>query len=132
VGPGDFVGELALLTDEPRCATVRAETSMRLLVLDKQALAALIDPITEALLGTLVRRLRQADLATTVPGDHVAGSWRIGAAVSVRSRFADTWVEGFVIADVDLAGASPRIQVRRDSDGAVLPLSFNADDIRLD
>ena len=41
VGPGEFVGELALLTDRPRCATVRAETVMRLLVLDRAALAIL-------------------------------------------------------------------------------------------
>jgi cAMP-dependent protein kinase regulator len=61
VGAGEFIGELALLTDAPRCATVRAETPMRLLVLDKAALASLIDPITEALLGTMARRLRRED-----------------------------------------------------------------------
>src|SRR5688572_23926189 len=51
IGSGEFIGELGLLTDEPRCATVRAETPMRLLVLDKATLTSLIDPITEALLG---------------------------------------------------------------------------------
>jgi CRP-like cAMP-binding protein len=131
VGPGEFIGELALLTDEPRCATVRAETPMRLLVLDKTALASLIDPITEALLGTMARRLRrEADGTSTASGGTV-GRPTIGATVAVRSRFDGTWVEGFEIADVDLADASPRIQVRRHSDGAVLPVFFDIGDIRL-
>jgi CRP-like cAMP-binding protein len=132
VGPGEFVGELALLTDAPRCATVQAETPMRLLVLDKATLAELIDPITEALLGPLVRRLRRADRTAVTSVDDVAGRWTIGAAVAVRSRYADRWVEGFEIAELDLVNdSSPRIQVRRHSDGAVLPVSFDADDIRL-
>jgi CRP-like cAMP-binding protein len=132
VGAGEFIGELALLTDEPRCATVRAETSMRLLVLDKNALTSLIDPITEALLGTLARRLRrETDRAATPSTGSVVGRPTIGAHVAVRSRFAGEWVEGFEIADIDLASESPQIQVRRHSDGAVLPVFFEADDIRL-
>jgi CRP-like cAMP-binding protein len=128
VGPGEFVGELALLTDEPRGATVRAETSMKVRVLDKATLAALLDPITEALLGTLARRLRhrpvRADAAAAEP-------WTVGAAVAVRSRYASTWVEGFEIAEVDLAGDEPQIQLRRRSDGALLPVFFGVEEIRL-
>jgi CRP-like cAMP-binding protein len=131
VGPGEFIGELALLTDEPRCATVRAETPMQLLVLDKASLASLIDPITEALLGTLARRLRRETGGPTASTDKVVGRPTIGAVVAVRSRFAGDWVQGFEIADIDLTGASPQIQVRRHSDGAVLPVFFTADDIRL-
>jgi hypothetical protein len=128
VGPGEFVGELALLTDRPRCATVRAETAMRLLVLDRATLASLIDPVTEALLGTMARRLRmEADRDDS----DAPGPWAVGAAVAVRSRYADTWVEGFEIAEVDLTGDAPRLQLRRRSDEAVLPLFFTADQVRL-
>ncbi len=128
VGPGEFVGELALLTERPRSATVRAETAMRVLVLDRATLASLIDPVTEALLGTLARRLRRdADR-----NDRDApGQWVIGAAVAVRSRYDDTWVEGFEIAEVDLTGDAPRLQLRRRSDEAVLPLFFTAEQVRL-
>jgi hypothetical protein len=131
VGPGEFVGELALLTDAPRCATVQAETAMRLLVLDKATLASLIDPITEALLGTLARRVRREANVPAVAAGEVAGRWSVGVQVTVRSRYAGRWVEGFEIADLDLAAAKPRIQVRRHSDAAVLPVFFDADDVRL-
>jgi CRP-like cAMP-binding protein len=127
VGPGEFVGELALLTDRPRCATVRAETAMRFLVLDRATLASLIDPVTEALLGTLARRLRRdADRNDS----DAPGQWVIGAAVAVRSRYADTWVEGFEIAEVDVTGDAPRLLLRRRSDEAVLPLFFTSDQVR--
>ena len=127
VGPGEFVGELALLTDEPRGATVRAETSMKVLVLDKATLVALLDPITEALLGTLVRRLRREPARAGGSAD----PWTVGTAVAVRSRYASTWVEGFEIAEVDLAGDAPQIQLRRRSDGAVLPVFFGVEELRL-
>ena len=127
VGTGDFVGELALLTDAPRCATVRAETPMHLLVLDKSTLSSLIDPIAEALLGTLARRVRGAGDA---PPRAAAGARQIGAAVAVRSRYDGRWVDGFEVVDVDLTGTTPKLQVRRRSDGAVLPVLFAAEDVR--
>lgn len=124
VGPGEFVGELALLTDARRCASVHAASPMRVLVLNKAALASLLDPITEALLGTLARRLTVRGKATTDPV-------RTGALVAIRSSYAGTWVEGFEVADVDLSGSSPRVQVRRQSDDAILPVSFGVDEIRI-
>ena len=128
VGPGEFVGELALLTDRPRCATVRAETSMRLLMLDRATLVSLIDPVTEALLGTMARRMAPD---TDRNNSDAPGRWVIGAPVAVRSRYDDTWVEGFELAEVDLTGDAPRLQLRRRSDEAVLPLFFTADQVRL-
>ena len=140
VGPGEFVGELALLTESPRCATVRAESSMRLLVLDGDALASLLDPITEALLGTLARRARADNgTASATPATSAApatsesrtDAWTVGATVAVRSHYEGTWVDGFEVADVDLSGPAPRVQVRRRSDGAVLPVLFDPVEIRL-
>lgn len=43
MGPGDFFGEMAILTHSPRSATVRALTACRLLVLDARDLNHLLD-----------------------------------------------------------------------------------------
>lgn len=42
MGPGEFFGEMALLTGEPRSATVEALSDVELLTLDKQALRELL------------------------------------------------------------------------------------------
>ena len=42
IGPGEMVGELSLLTGEPRNATVAALTDMELLVLDRSQFAELL------------------------------------------------------------------------------------------
>ena len=43
--PGDFVGELSLLDDGPRNATVRALTEVRVLVQNRREFASLLDAI---------------------------------------------------------------------------------------
>jgi CRP/FNR family transcriptional regulator, cyclic AMP receptor protein len=43
--PGDFVGELSLLEDGPRNATVRALTDVRVLVQNRREFASLLDAI---------------------------------------------------------------------------------------
>jgi CRP/FNR family cyclic AMP-dependent transcriptional regulator len=45
LGPGDVVGELGVILDRPRNATVAAETPIEWLVLDRAALRAAIDEI---------------------------------------------------------------------------------------
>ena len=60
VGPGDIIGELGLLTDQPRSATVRTTGPMECLVLDRQGLqAAVMDhpALGWQLLGTVADRL---------------------------------------------------------------------------
>jgi NTE family protein/lysophospholipid hydrolase len=67
LGPGASVGEMALLTDEPRSATVRAVRDSELVRIAKTDFLRLLDehPRTAvALSRTLVRRLRQT---TTTP-----------------------------------------------------------------
>ena len=45
LGPGDFVGELALLSHRPRNATVTSDTKLDILVIDSGAMDALLDDI---------------------------------------------------------------------------------------
>jgi CRP/FNR family transcriptional regulator, cyclic AMP receptor protein len=45
LGPGDFVGELALLSHRPRNATVTSDTNLDILVIDSGAMDALLDDI---------------------------------------------------------------------------------------
>ena len=62
LGPGEFFGELALLTGAPRMAMVRAETDMVIAALSRQEFASLLDTspkIAQKILVDAVRRLSQ-------------------------------------------------------------------------
>lgn len=48
----------------------------------------------------------------------------------MRSRFEQRWSRGFEIYDVVDADGQHRYRVRRRSDGSVLPVLFDADDLR--
>jgi CRP/FNR family transcriptional regulator/CRP/FNR family cyclic AMP-dependent transcriptional regulator len=64
MGPGEFLGEMSLLDGEPRSATVRAETDIRLLVVVRrhfQGLLTEVPELTVKILGTLSRRIRQLE-----------------------------------------------------------------------
>jgi len=66
--PGEFFGEMSLLDGEPRSATVRAETDLRLLVIDRRHFWTLLREVpglTEQLLVTLSRRVRATQRALT-------------------------------------------------------------------
>ncbi|HZB97339.1 MAG TPA: cyclic nucleotide-binding domain-containing protein [Candidatus Sulfotelmatobacter sp.] len=61
LGPGEVLGELALLDRAPRSATVTAASDLTMLVLSEQDFAALLDEIPSLphrLLQVLARRLR--------------------------------------------------------------------------
>ena len=63
VGPGDFVGEMAMLDIGPRSATVRAKTPMRVLVIGPQAFGAFVEHggVARSMATQLAQRLRRAD-----------------------------------------------------------------------
>ncbi len=64
LGPGEFFGEMALLNDEPRSATVRALGPVKTLVLRKDAFRRAVRDapgLALVLLETLSRRIRTAD-----------------------------------------------------------------------
>ena len=51
----------------------------------------------------------------------------IGVEIEVRTRFTARWSPGFEVDRV----IGDQVRIRRRSDGVVLPVALNADDIRL-
>ena len=62
-GPGDFVGDTAILGDAPHSASVISQTRMRVLVAGPQTIAALLNHpgVLRRMATNLARRLRGAD-----------------------------------------------------------------------
>jgi CRP/FNR family transcriptional regulator len=59
-GGGDFVGEIALLEDIPRTATVTAKSPLRVFVLTRQDFRRLVDDnpnVERKIMAALARRL---------------------------------------------------------------------------
>ncbi len=59
-GPGDFIGEISILEDMPRTATVTAKTPVRLFVLTAQSFRSFVEQqpdVENKVLRTLARRL---------------------------------------------------------------------------
>jgi CRP/FNR family cyclic AMP-dependent transcriptional regulator len=68
IGAGSFFGELALLDQGPRAATVTADTDMQLLVLTSRAFFDLVDDlpsVNRKILAGMAERLRAAEQAPT-------------------------------------------------------------------
>ena len=66
VGPGHYVGEMALLDAEPRSATVRAETDVRGLTIPADAFLSMLEgnwAMARKVLAHMSRRVRSADRA---------------------------------------------------------------------
>ncbi len=64
LGPGDFFGEMALIHNAPRAATVAAKTAMVVLELDKEAFDRVLQrssSISMAMVKEISNRLRQND-----------------------------------------------------------------------
>jgi signal transduction histidine kinase len=81
---GDLVGELALLTNAPRNATLRAHTDARLLVIDGDHLRTWLDEhpeVTRRILSTAVSRLKSAE-AHLVQHQHLAGLGTLAAGLA--------------------------------------------------
>jgi CRP/FNR family cyclic AMP-dependent transcriptional regulator len=68
IGPGSFFGELSLLDNGPRAATVKADTDMRLLVLTSREFSSLLDDVPSVarrILRGMAERLRATGTAPT-------------------------------------------------------------------
>jgi len=68
LGPGDFFGEMALLDQGPRVATVTADTAMEVAVLDPREFSTLVEEhpgVARKILKVLAHRLRESERAPT-------------------------------------------------------------------
>jgi CRP-like cAMP-binding protein len=64
IGPGSIVGELALIDDEPRCASVRAKTNCRLVPVNRHRFLFMVQETPFfglAVMKVLADRLRKMD-----------------------------------------------------------------------
>lgn len=64
LGPGELVGEMSLIDNRPRSATVQAKTPMKLLSLDVKSFRTLLDELpsaNRAVMAKLTERIRNQD-----------------------------------------------------------------------
>jgi DASS family divalent anion:Na+ symporter len=99
IGPGHYVGELALLVDQPRSATIRAESAGEILRLDREQFLELLDhdpAAAKAVAATLARRLRRKD--TLSPADEVESAVPAQVVTVRAARPRAAKIAGLVIA----------------------------------
>jgi len=62
IGPGEFIGEMGMLDNQPRSATVRADTPMRLLAIGPKTFSSLVgEPSVAKAMAAMSQRLRRVD-----------------------------------------------------------------------
>jgi CRP-like cAMP-binding protein len=67
-GPGDVFGEMSLLDNEPRSATIKAESDMVLFVVDSRSFWGLCEEapsVTRKIMKSIAQRLRKVEKAPT-------------------------------------------------------------------
>lgn len=68
LGPGQFFGEMSLVDGEPRSATIKATTTMRLLVVGSREFSQMLaaaPPVALKIMSVLSRRVRDAEASLT-------------------------------------------------------------------
>ncbi|MGH7902677.1 MAG: cyclic nucleotide-binding domain-containing protein [Candidatus Dormibacteraceae bacterium] len=86
LGSGDFFGEMALVSEDPRSASVRALEDCRLLVLDRQTLYATLPADSEALIDLVaLAEQRKATLQSVVAHAGAVAPQQTATTIAVYS-----------------------------------------------
>lgn len=102
LGPGDGFGEMALVADEPRSATVRAVSDMELLCLEREKFIVLMDQeerFAQRILRLLSMRLRQSNQVGTLDLLRAHQGLIISLAELAESRDASTGAHLYRVRD---------------------------------
>ncbi|GMV90753.1 MAG: hypothetical protein AMXMBFR82_05310 [Candidatus Hydrogenedentota bacterium] len=102
LGPGDGFGEMALVADEPRSATIKAVSDVELLCLDREQFIVLIDQderFAQRILRLLSQRLRQANQVATLDLLRAHQGLIISLAELAESRDTDTGAHLYRVRD---------------------------------
>lgn len=143
LGPGDLVGEMAMIDDAPRTATAVAIEDSVLLVIDREHLAERIaqtDPVVRALLGGQLKRYRsmlaavqglEAPDAGAKVHEDVAAIAKIRLESQLREALERRELEMhlqplFEIPQQRVAGYEALIRWRHPERGAISPAEFIA------
>jgi len=116
LGPGGFVGEIALVTDLPRSATVRADAPAALLAIDREVVREVIDAHPQVL-GQLLRFVRDRLVDRVTRTGELFRLFDDAERAALSSRFE--------LVEVD-PGASLIVQGRR-ADGLFVVLAGRAE-----
>lgn len=102
LGPGDGFGEMALVSDEPRSATIRAVSEMKLLCLDREHFTMLMDQeerFAQRILRLLSTRLRQTNQVAVIDLLRAHQGLIISLAELAESRDPDTGAHLYRVRD---------------------------------
>ncbi len=113
LGPGEFFGEMALVTGRPRSATAETETACRLLVLEPKTFAQMLRAhadVAVRLVQRLVQRLEEADRLIEILL-HRDSKARVVSAFAKAAEFGHRQEDGSVWVAMDEAEVSARLGV---------------------
>ena len=102
VGPGDAFGEMALISNDPRTATLKAETDTKLLRLGKDGFTILMDQderFAQRILRMISRRLGQSNEVASLNLLRAHQGLIISLAELAESRDADTGAHLYRVRD---------------------------------
>ncbi len=99
LGPGDVLGEMSLLLELPRTATVRALSELKVFVMDRQAFLEMVELSDPSVLKLGLELSRVLAKRLTLLNDKVLELLRESA--DVRERFGEARQEVFHLWEVD-------------------------------
>jgi len=119
---GGIVGEMAIVTDAPRCATVVAQEFVEAIAVSKKSFETRlekVDPFLHSLIKTIITRLRKTSDHTVALFEKVKETKKRPATVQTKSKPSKT-----TFTDVNFMLADPNAQTRNSLRGGLFGFGF--------